>query len=93
MLKDIVEVKPLPDRKLWVRFEDGISGVYDVGANVKFRGVFATLEMPEEFAKVTVNPDLGVVCWPSGADLDSDVIYAVVTCKPIAFNQQSFLPA
>ena len=32
-----------------------------------------------EFAAVRVNPELGTVYWPSGADLDPDVLYALVT--------------
>jgi len=30
-----------------------------------------------------VNPELGIVCWPNDADLDSDVLYAKVTGQPI----------
>lgn len=83
MLKDITEVKALPDHTLWVRFEDGVSGTLDFKSLARFRGVFAKLENPAEFAKVLVNPELGVVCWPNGADLDSDVIYSKITNEPI----------
>ena len=35
-------------------------------------------------AAVQVNPELGTVCWPSGADLDPDVLYALVTGAPVS---------
>jgi hypothetical protein len=93
MLKDIIEVKVKPDFKIWVRFEDEVSGTFDFGSLVGFKGVFAALEKPDEFAKLSVNPELGVICWPNGADLDSDVIYSVLTNKPILLDQSASLPA
>ena len=79
MLKDIVEVSVRPAYKLFVRFEDGVSGEFDVAAATEFAGVFAPLRVEAMFASVTVNEELGTVQWPNGADLDSDVIYASLT--------------
>ena len=84
MLIDVIEVKPLEPYRILVRFEDGLAGEVDVAELVPFQGVFATLATPGEFRKVTVHRELGVVCWPGGADLDSDVLYSVVTKQPIA---------
>lgn len=50
---------------------------------VPFEGVFAPLRDPIEFRKAQVHPELGVVCWPNGADLDSDVLYSRVTGIPV----------
>lgn len=79
MLQDIVEAVPLDGHRLRLRFEDGATGEVDISKCVKFTGVFAPLRDPAEFAKLTVNPELGTVCWPCGADLDPDVLYALVT--------------
>ena len=79
MLKDVISVIPLDPYQLRVHFEDGVEGTVMLDELVKFEGVFAPLREPGEFRKVSVNPELGVVCWPNGADLDSDVLYARIT--------------
>ena len=83
MLKDIVAVQPLEHYRLHLRFEDGAEGVVDVRQLVRFSGVFSLLSDPKEFASVQVNPELGTIFWPCGADLDPDVLYALVTGQPI----------
>ena len=79
MLQDIVDAFPLPDYRLSLRFEDGTTGIVDVSKCVNFTGVFEPLRDGAEFALVRVDPELGTVCWPCGADLDPDVLYALVT--------------
>jgi uncharacterized protein DUF2442 len=83
MLKDIVEVRPLGGYTLYLRFEDGVDGRVDLGKLVEFKGVFEPLQDPEEVAKVRIDPESGTICWPNGADLDPDVLYAELTGKPI----------
>ena len=83
MLQDIVEAIPLEDYRLKLRFEDGTPGVVDVSRCVKFTGVFAPLLDRNEFVAVQVNAELGTVCWPCGADLDPDVLHALVTGAPV----------
>jgi hypothetical protein len=53
--------------------------VVDVSQLVPLTGVFAALRDRKEFAAVQVNPELGTICWPGGADLDPDVLYSLVT--------------
>ena len=83
MLKDVVSVEPLPEHHLRVRFDDGTEGTIDVAQMVKFTGVFEPLRDPAFFAQARVNSELGIVCWPNDADLDSDVLYAKLTGQPI----------
>lgn len=79
MLKDIIEARATGGHRLFLRFEDGVSGEIDLGKLVAFKGVFAPLQDPEELAKVRVDPEIGTVCWPNGADLDPDVLYGELT--------------
>lgn len=83
MLSDIVEVTSIQDYRLELRFEDGTRGEIDVAELIRFEGVFAPLKDPAEFAKVRVDPELGTICWPNGADLDPDVLHARITGEPI----------
>jgi Protein of unknown function (DUF2442) len=83
MLHDVVEAVSLEDFCLRLRFDDGTSGIVDVSRCVSFTGVFAPLRDPAQFAAVEVNSELGTVCWPCGADLDPDVLYAIVTGAPV----------
>jgi len=79
MLHDIVEARPLEDHRLYVAFDDGTSGTVDLAAMIRFDGVFAPLQDADYFARVRVDPELGTVVWPNGADLCPDVLHARLT--------------
>jgi len=79
VLWDVVEVKPLGGKRVFLRFEDGASGEIDLGKVIQFTGVFAPLVDDSEFAKVRVDPNLGTIVWPSGADLAPEMLYDRVT--------------
>ena len=83
MLKDIIEVAARPQHKLFLRFEDGVTGEVDVAKISNFAGVFAALRDESRFAEVIMNKELGAVLWPNGADLDPDVLYAIVSGKRV----------
>ena len=83
MLRDIVEVRPLDGYRLHLRFEDGVNGDIDVSDLIRFEGIFAPLRDPHFFQQVRVHPELGVICWPNGADLDPDVLYSRVSGAPV----------
>jgi hypothetical protein len=89
MLQDVLEATPMAGYRLKLRFEDGIEGVVDVAKCVSFTGVFAPLRDTAEFAAVRVDPELGAVCWPCGADLDPDVLYALVTGAPMPCHEKA----
>lgn len=86
MLRDIIKVRPLEQHRLHFRFEDGIEGTVDLKELVGFDGVFAPLQNQAEFERAYVDPELGTVCWPNGADLDPVVLYAWVTGQPLPYS-------
>ena len=83
MLRDVVSVQPLSEHRIRVTFDDGVEGIVNVGDLVRFTGVFEPLTDSMFFAQAKVNTELGTVCWPNDADLDSDVLYAKITGIPI----------
>jgi Protein of unknown function (DUF2442) len=60
-----------------------IEGVVDLAPYLSFQGIFEPLRDPAYFAQVRVDPELGTVAWPNGADLDPDVLYGRVTGTPV----------
>lgn len=83
MIKDVVEVRPVGGYRLYLRFEDGVAGELDFAERLRFEGVFAPLRDPAVFAQVRIDPELGTVVWPNGADLDPDVLYAALSGTPV----------
>jgi hypothetical protein len=84
MLMDVVSVTVLGATRLRLRFEDGAEGEVDVADMVPFDGVFEPLADPAEFAKVRVDPELGAIVWPGGADLAPDALYSRIAGTPLA---------
>lgn len=79
MLKNIIEVKPLENYKLYLRFEDNNEGVIDISKIIEFTGIFTPLKVLDYFQTVKLNPEWGTIYWDNGADLDPDVLYAAIT--------------
>jgi hypothetical protein len=79
MLKDITSAEPLEGYRLQLSIEDGVDGQIDLSTILHFADVFAPLREHHFFMQVRVNPDLGTICWPNGADVDPDVPYFLVT--------------
>jgi hypothetical protein len=72
-MKQVIEVKPMCDRKLEVSFEDGTSGVFDVTPYIRTE-FFEPLMDESYFRKVRIF--FGGVGWPGGQDLGPDTLAA-----------------
>jgi hypothetical protein len=75
MYWDVVEVKPEPAYRLFVRFEDGLNGNVQLQPE-KLTGALAPLLAAQFFEQVFI--DHGAVAWPGEIDLAPDAMYAQV---------------
>jgi Protein of unknown function (DUF2442) len=73
-LVDITAVEVIGSYRLRLTFSDGTVGDVDFQTS-EWRGVFAPLRDPEYFARVTVDPELGTIAWPDGADMAPEPLY------------------
>ena len=75
MLK-IVSVEALDGHRLWIEFSDGLAGTVELTERL-FGPLFEPLRDPETFRGVDID-EFGAVCWPNGADLAPDALYAKI---------------
>jgi hypothetical protein len=88
-LIDVIQVKPLEDRKLDLVFADGLQAIVDMDRVIKsYTGVFAKLTSDTYFRQVKVDPELGTIVWPNGADVCPDVLYSFASGAPIIVNDE-----
>jgi hypothetical protein len=74
----IITAEPLPQNRLKVTFNDGMSGVFPV-EQARRGGVFLKLLDARVFSTVAVNPDFGCVEWPGGVDLCPEAMQQAMT--------------
>jgi hypothetical protein len=84
----IVSAEPLPNFRLKVAFNDGVSGIFPVEPERR-GGVFLKLLDARVFDAVTVNPDFGCVEWPGGVDLCPDTMHQAMTGAETAAERHS----
>ena len=68
-LTSITSVEILGDYVLRVRFEDGISSEIDLQP-VLYGEMYGPLRDPALFRQVRLDPEVGTLVWPNGADFD-----------------------
>lgn len=67
---ETIEVKALPEHRLWLRFSDGSEGVHDFAPILAKGGsMVSALSDPSMFERVYLS--FGVPTWPNGFDLDA----------------------
>ena len=76
---NLVEIQPRKNFRLFVRYDDGISGEVNLSGFVG-KGVFSAWEAPEAFEKVWL-AEAGHPEWPGGIDLCPDSLYMQLTGK------------
>ena len=72
----IVAVQVTGPFHVTLAFTDGSSGSVDLTPLIAGRGgVFAALQDPAFFERVSVDADAGTLVWPNGVDLDPDMLF------------------
>jgi hypothetical protein len=75
----ILEIRPLKDYKIWIKFDDGKAGEVDL-SHLAGQGVFALWKDNENFKKVSVENGRSLV-WADEIDIDADSLYLKLTGK------------
>lgn len=84
MYPRVTQVRHLGAYRLELSFTDGTKGQLDFKDRVVGRGgMFEPLEQVSLFGQVQVDEEAGTIVWPNGVDFCPDVLYCLVTGKPI----------
>jgi Protein of unknown function (DUF2442) len=75
----ILEARPLDSYKIWLKFDDSISGEVDL-SHLVGKGVFAIWNDYENFKKVSVEENRRLT-WSDEIDIDADSLYLKLTGK------------
>ncbi len=81
MFAEVIEIRAAGDHRLWARFADGVAGEVDLSSEL-WGEMFESLKDPAEFRKAKVDPELGTVVWPNGADFAPEFLYEKVNDDP-----------
>ena len=68
--------------RLW--FTDGLTGEVDLGYLLDRGPIFQPLRQPGYFRTVRVDPILGTVVWPNGADVAPETLHEIVRGSHVA---------
>jgi hypothetical protein len=83
---DVIEVRPEPEHRLFVRFKDGLAGYVQLKRE-RLTGVLEPLTDRSFFERAFI--DCGAVSWPGEIDLAPDAMYAAVMAGRNADSQPS----
>jgi hypothetical protein len=70
----VTYVEVVGDHRLHLGFEDGVEGEVDFSGR-DWRGVFQPLRDPSYFGRVHLDPELGTIVWPNGADIAPETLH------------------
>jgi hypothetical protein len=88
-LHDVTDVQVLGHYRLRLTFSDGLVGDVNLSHLRERGGVFESLRDPGYFAQVRLDPEIGTITWPSGADLAPEVLYERASAHPVAAPRQA----
>ena len=69
-----IEVKALPDYRIWLRYDDATEGISDL-SHLTGKGVFKEWDEKNNFNKVFINKKNSSVAWNDILELCPDALY------------------
>ncbi len=80
-------VKALEKYKIFVSFNDGTEGTYDL-CESSGNGVFKIWDEDDNFNKVFINKDNGAITWPGAIDIDTlNAWFTINSIEPESYFQ------
>lgn len=73
----IIEVKPLTNYRVWLKFSDGVEGTADL-SELAGKGVFSAWEDVNFFNSVSIDSENHTITWGKEIDLCPDTLYAQI---------------
>jgi len=74
-----IDVQPLPNYRLQIRYTDGVAGEVDL-SHLVGKGVFALWNDPKAFEDVSIGPG-GEIRWNDEVDICPDSVYMEISGK------------
>jgi hypothetical protein len=72
---DVTKVEVVEERTVRLGLSDGSERVVDLKPSLWGPAFEKIAQNDDLFAEVRVDPDVGTISWPNGADLDPDVLH------------------
>lgn len=76
----IIACKPMPNYRVWMRFDDGLEGELDL-SDLVGKGVFEAWKSVDFFNQVKVDPNTDTLAWGDDIDLDPYVLREKISKK------------
>jgi hypothetical protein len=74
MMPRVMDARHAGKYRVWLRFDDGLSGEIDLEDEL-WGPVFDPLQDVAEFAQLQADAELETVVWPNGADFAPEFLY------------------
>ncbi|NOX66084.1 MAG: DUF2442 domain-containing protein [Chlorobi bacterium] len=79
-MRKIVEVKPLPDKKLFVKYSDSLEGILNL-VKLSERDEYKALREIDKFQDAYVHPETGDIIINSNIELCKNATYDILNLK------------
>ena len=67
----VVELEVQEPYKLWLRFDDGITGIVDLSDSAALGGIFGAWSDPDFWRSAHIVADSGAVAWGDSTEVDA----------------------